>query len=122
MTLELALEKNLVNRALDRVAGSASEATLEVSFDASDKDGLRRRALRAAVEDARGIAGVLAEAAGVTLEGIERIEHGRVRLVGRREREFSGMARARNESDSDPDIEPRALEAEVGVSIVYRIS
>ena len=107
--------------ATSRVAGSASEATLAVSFDASDRDGLRTRALRAAVEDARGIALILAEASGVKIEGVERIDHGNVRFGGGAEREFEGFARRRG-SGADPDIEPRAVDAEVEVSIAYRIS
>ena len=117
---ELPLEKDLMNRALDRVAGSASEATLTVSFDVSDRDGLKRRALRAAVEDARGIAGVLAEASGVKIEGIERVDHGRVGFGGSAAREFGGFRGRRDLAD--PDIEPGAVEASVEVSIGYRVS
>ena len=109
-----------MNRALDRVAGSASEATLGVSFDVSDRDGLKRRALRAAVEDARGIARVLAEATGVKIEGIERVDHGRVGFGGSAAREFEGF-RGRRDS-VDPDIEPGAVEAEVAVTIAYKVS
>ena len=121
LRVDLPLEKDLMNRALDRVAGSVSEATLAVSFDASDRDGLRKRALRAAVEDALGIARVLAEASGVKLGGIERVEHGRVSFGGSANREFEGFAR-RRESGADPDIEPSAVDAEVDVTLVYRIS
>ena len=121
LRLELPLDRDLMNLVLDRVAGSASEATLRVSFDASDKEGLRRRALRAAVEDARGIAGVLSESAGLKLEGIERAWHGPVNIGGR-DREFVGLRRARAGGGADPDIEPRALEAAVEVSIVYQVS
>ena len=117
---ELPLEKEMMNRALDRVAGSASEATLGVSFDVSDRDGLKRRALRAAVEDARGIAGVLAEATEVKIEGIERVDHGRVGFGGSAAREFEGFRRRRD--SADPDIEPGAVEANVEVTIGYRVS
>ena len=120
LRVELPLEKDLMNRALDRVAGSASEATLGVSFDVSDRDGLKRRALRAAVEDARGIARVLAEATGVKIEGIERVDHGRVGFGGSAAREFEGF-RGRRDS-VDPDIEPGAVEAEVAVTIAYKVS
>ncbi len=94
---------------------------LRVSFDASDKEGLCRQALRAAVEDACGIAEVLSESAGLKLEGIERTWHCPVNIGGRVP-EFAGMRRARAEGGADPDIEPRALESAVEVPIVYRVS
>ena len=79
------------------------------------------RVLRAAVEDARGIVLILAEASGVKLEGVERIDHGNVRFGGGAEREFESFARRRG-SGADPDIEPQAVDAEVEVSIAYWIS
>lgn len=77
--------------------------------------------MRALLEDALGIARVLAEASGVKLGGIERVEHGQVSFGGSAEREFEGFARRRG-SGADPDIEPRAVDAKVDVTLVYRIS
>jgi uncharacterized protein YggE len=51
--VELSFDKELLDRVLGQVARSASEAAVTVSFDVSDRDALRRRAMRAAVTDAQ---------------------------------------------------------------------
>ncbi|MEJ7815723.1 MAG: SIMPL domain-containing protein [Rubrobacter sp.] len=51
--VELSFDKELLDRVLGQVAWSASEAAVTVSFDVSDRDTLRRRAMRAAVADAQ---------------------------------------------------------------------
>lgn len=53
---------------------------------------------------------------------MQGVRHGDVGLGARGDREFEGVARARSSSNSDPDIEPRALEANVELSIAYRTS
>ncbi len=52
--VELPFDKELLDRVLGQVARSASEAAVTVSFDVSDRDTLRRRAMRAAAADAQG--------------------------------------------------------------------
>ena len=111
LRVELPLEKDLMNRALDRVAGSASEATLGVSFDVSDRHGLKRKALRAAVEDAR-----YREGLGRSNRGEDRGDRARrsrrVGFGGSAAREFEGFRRRRD--SVDPDIEPGAIRAVLG--------
>ena len=123
LRLELPLEKELLNDVLGRVARSASEASVDVSFDVSDRKGLRRRAMRAAVEDAQESARVLAEASGATLGEIVSVDYSFVEV---RTRRFSYVHRLRGLLMEDPaptpDVEPEALDAEEGVTIVWEIS
>jgi uncharacterized protein len=123
LRLELPLEKELLNNVLGRVAHSASEASVEISFDVSDRKGLRRRAMRAAVEDAQESAWVLAEASGATLGEIVSVDYSFVEV---RTRRFSyGYRRpglAMEEALPAPDVEPEALDAEEGVTVVWEIA
>lgn len=122
LRLELAFDKDLLDRVLGSVARSASEATLRVSFDVSDRESLRRRAMQAAVADAREAARVLAESAGASLGEIERIDYSFVEV---RTRSFSYNlfeADASMMASPTPDVEPEALEAEEGVTVVWSIS
>ncbi len=123
LRLELPLEKELINDVLGRVATSASEASVEVSFDVSDRKGLRRQAMRAAVEDAQESARVLAEASVSTLGEMVNLDYSFVEI---RRRPFSyGYRKAGLLADAAapaPDVEPEALDAEEGVTIVWEIS
>lgn len=121
LRLELPLDKDLLNRALAQVAQSASEATVNISFDVSDKETLHRRALRAAVENARDSALVLADAAGVTLGEMVRIDYGFVE-VRVRSRHVSYDAGVLAEAAPAPDIEPEALNAQENVTVVWAIT
>ena len=123
LRLELPLEKELLNNVLGRVAGSASEASVKVSLDVSDRKGLRRRAMRAAVEDAQKSAQVLVEASGATLGEMMSLDYSFVEI---RTRTFSYGYRKpgplTEAAASAPDVEPEALDAEEGVTIVWEIS
>lgn len=123
LRLELPLEKELLNNVLGRVASSASEASVDIPFDVSDRKGLRRRAMRAAVEDAQESAWVLAEASGATLGEIVSVDYSFVEV---RTRRFSyGYRRpglAMEEALPAPDVEPEALDAEEGVTVVWEIA
>ena len=123
MRLELPLQKELLNDVLGRVARSASEASVDVSFDVTDRKGLRRRAMRAAVEDAQESARVLAESSGATLGEMVILDYSFVEV---RTRRFSFAQRLRGfrmeDPDPTPDVEPEALDAEEGVTIVWEIS
>jgi uncharacterized protein YggE len=121
LRLELPLDRDLLNRALAQVAQSASEATVNISFDVSDKESLHQRALRAAVENARESARVLADAAGVALGEITRIDYGFVEVRVRSRSVVYEMADA-SAAAPPPDIEPEALDAEENVTVVWAIT
>lgn len=122
LRLELPLDKERLNRVLGRVATSTSEASVSVSFDVSDRESMKREAMRAAVTDARESAEVLAEASGVELGKIGRIDYSYVEI---RSRSFSYDTRMRamdmKESAATPDIKPEELEASENVTIVWEI-
>ncbi len=119
--LELDLDKELLNRVLRRVAQSASEATVIISFGVSDRETLRRKAMRIAVADALETARLLAESTGTSLDQID------YSFIEIRRRSFSydlaagGRDAMRALSEPAPDVEPEALEAEEGVTIVWSI-
>ena len=122
LRLELPVDKERLNRVLGRIATSTSEASITISFDVSERESLKRRAMRAAVEDTRQSAEVLAEASGVTLGEIERIDYSYLEI---RSRPFSYDTLTREatmaRSAATPDIEPEELEARESVTIVWEI-
>lgn len=122
LRLELAFEKDLLDRVLGSVARSASEAAVRISFDVSDRKAPRRRAMKAAVKDARETARVLAESAGASLGEIEQIDYSFVEI---RTRSFSYTLAEHDASrlaSPAPEVEPEAMEAEEGVTVVWSIS
>ncbi len=123
LRLELPFDKELLNGVLTRVASSASEAAVTISFDVSDVESLRRRAMRAAVADAREGARVLAEASGATLGEILSIDYSYVEIRTRRlSYEFANASAMYDAAPPAPDVEPEALDAEEGVTVVWEIS
>lgn len=121
LRLELPMDREVLNRVLGRVAESASEARLGISFDVSDKESLRRRAMREAVADARRSADVLAEAAGVSLGEISKIDYSFVEVRHRSGFAFDA-AYAVAEAAPSPSIEPEEIDAEQSVTVVWSIS
>lgn len=121
LKLELPFDKDLLNRVLGQIALGASETTVKISFDVSDKETLRRRAMGAAVADARASAQVLADAASLALGEIVRIDYGFVEVRVRSHLRSYEMADAMADV-SPPDIEPEALDAEESVTIVWEIT
>ena len=65
-----------VGKVIDLAFGAGANSLNGVSFSASDTDAARKEALKAAVEQARVKAEVLAEAAGLKITGIEAINEG----------------------------------------------
>ena len=65
-----------VGKVIDLAFGAGANSLNGVSFSASDTDAARKEALKAAVEQARVKAEVLAEAAGLKIIGIEAINEG----------------------------------------------
>ena len=65
-----------VGKVIDLAFGAGANSLNGVSFSASDTDAARKEALKAAVEQARVKAEVLAEAAGLKINGIEAINEG----------------------------------------------
>ena len=65
-----------VGKVIDLAFGAGANSLNGVSFSASDTDAARKEALKAAVEQARVKAEMLAEAAGLKITGIEAINEG----------------------------------------------
>ncbi len=122
MRLELAFDKELLNRVLECVAQSASEAIVRVSFNVSDREALRRRAMRASVADAQNAAEVLAESANVTLGDIEQLDYSFIEIHTRSfSYEFGDEDVDMLPAFAAPNVEPEVLNLEEGVTIVWSI-
>ncbi len=123
LRLELPFDRDVLNGVLTRVASSASEAAVSVSFEVSDGEALRRAAMRAAVGDALESARVLADAAGATLGEMVRIDYSHVEVRTRRlAYELAEPMPALAASMPAPDVHPQALDAEEGVTLMWEVS
>lgn len=123
LRLELPFDMDTLNGVLTRVARSASEAAVTVSFQVADTEALRRAAMRAAVGDAMESARVLADAAGTKLGEMVRIDYSytedRTRgLTYELAEPMPAFAR----SMPAPDVNPQALDVEEGVTVVWEVS
>jgi len=119
LNLELPLDQDLLNRALIRLAESASQATFSIYFAVKDQDALRQRVLADAVAQARENAETLARAAGVQLGEILRIEYGWTEV------RFSERMMTYEASEMPtspmPDIQPDEIEAGDNVTVIWAI-
>lgn len=119
LRLELPFDRDLLNGVLTRVARSASEAAVTVSFDVTDREALRRGAMRAAVADALEGARVLADAAGAELGEMVRIDYSYVEVRTRGlSYDLADPVAGVAASVRAPDVRPEALDAEEGVTVV----
>ena len=119
LRLELPLDQDLLNRTLAQLAQSASQATFSIYFAVKDGNALRQRVLADAVARARENAETLAQAAGVQLGDILRIDYGwtEIRVSERIMSYDASMAY----SMPIPDIEPDEIEAGDNVTVVWAI-
>jgi uncharacterized protein len=119
LRLELPLDQDLLNRALVQLAESASQATFSIYFAVKDQDALRQRVLANAVARARENAETLAQAAGVQLGEILRIEYGWAEV------RFSERMMTYEASEMPtspmPDIQPDEIEAGDNVTVIWAI-
>lgn len=120
LTLELPLDQDLLNRTLAGVARSVGEPSVSIAFDVSDKEPLQRRVLQATVANARGNAATLADAAGVGLGEIIRIEYAALEVRFRSRRALYDSTIMAEEAA--PDVTPSTLDAEDTVTVVWRIA
>jgi uncharacterized protein YggE len=122
MQIELPMDKELLNKVFRHIAQGHSGAQIRLSFSVRDKDALRRKALAKAVEEARENARTLAEAAGVTLGELRRIDYGWTE-VQVRSRLANVMAGSLAEAhEPEVDIEPEDVCAEDSVTLVFEIA
>lgn len=119
MRLELPMDRDFLNRAIGHVAESASETSLVISFEVSDKEGLRREALKNAVVEARRSAEILTREAGASLGDVLKMNYGFGDVRHRSGVMFDADYAL---SKSTPDIEPEEVDAEQSVTIEWSIS
>ena len=120
LRLELPLDQDLLNRTLMQLAESTSQATFSIYFSVKDQDALRQRVLANAVARARENAETLAQAAGVQLGEILRIEYGWAEIRFS-ERMMTYDASEAEPSPPMPDIQPDEIEAGDNVTVIWAI-
>ena len=121
LRLEMPIDRERLNEVLQVVSESRSAPRVSISFATSDEEGLRLRAIEAAVEQASRNAESIAKAAGLKLKEIQDIEYGwsEVRI---HRYAYALEARMADEGPaSAPDIEPGELTASESVTVRWRV-
>jgi hypothetical protein len=121
LKIELPNEKRLLNSLLRDIAKSESGARIRISFTVKDKEQAKKRALEAAVENAKNNASILANSAGVKLGAIEQIEYGYSEMHIYDHQMNMVCEESAEESRFEADIEPAEVSAEDSVTIIYGI-
>jgi len=99
---------------LDAAVSAGATSISGVRFDLKDRTGAEQAALKAAIADARSQADVAAQAAGVKVERISRLEVNREGMAPPQPRQ---MFRAEMAASAAPPIAPGELEVRVSVSM-----
>jgi uncharacterized protein len=121
MSIDLPMEKALLNKVFRHIAQGHSGAEITLSFSVKDKDDLRKRVLAQAVQTAKENAETLASAAGVTLGKLQQIDYGWAEVRIHRP-EAIMMCEDSPAMSEDGEIEPADVTAEDNVTLVYEIA
>lgn len=100
---------------LDSAISAGSNSISGISFDVSNREAAYEQALQAAMQDARSKAGVLAEAAGVTLGAVQTIETYTSTPI------YSPVARLDLAEAAAVPIAPGQIDVTVDVTVVFEI-
>ena len=120
LRLTVPMEKQRVNDVFTAAVRSSADAELRVHFEASDREGIQKRVLQAAVADAREKALVLAAAAERSLGKILGISHSWSEISFSSMR-YSMSACASVDSMVAPDLEPEDVTSSDTVEIVWEL-
>ncbi|MFZ4704293.1 MAG: SIMPL domain-containing protein [Candidatus Methylumidiphilus sp.] len=121
LRLEIPFGKETLNRALDAIAASGSDANFNIRFAVAETEELKKRTLQAAVADAAAKARIIAEAAAVRLGGIVRVDYGSMEIhFVEPDFDVSPMA-CKAPSTPETDIEPEEVSSSVSVTFVWEI-
>jgi uncharacterized protein len=118
--VEMALDRKTVGSILSNIAKSEAIPEVAIVFEVSDQEGMMQEVLANAVQSACRRAETIAAAAGLKLGAIQKIEYGWTEI--RVSSEEGRIACSRSEPmGSMPEIDPAAIEAEDGVTMVWSI-
>jgi len=119
LRLELLVDCDQLNRALEAVAVSGTQAKFGIEFQVRDQAGFREALLADAMRSARRNAEASVSAAGCRLGKVQSIEYGWSEI------RFSSMEYARDLSEAcamgSPDIEPEDVDAQDSVTMVWQL-
>lgn len=120
MRLELPVDRDQLNRALEAVAVSGTQAKFSIGFEVRDQAGFREALLADAMRSARRNAEAIVSAAGCRLGKVVSIEYGwsEIRFSSSIDyaREVSGPC-----AMASPDIEPEDVDAQDSVTVVWQL-
>jgi uncharacterized protein YggE len=120
LRLELPVDRDLLNKALEAVATGSTDAEFAVGFEVKDRAGLREAVLADATKAARRNADAIVSSAGCRLGKVLSIEyHWSEIRFGSFEHHLSRGIMA--EACGAPDIEPEDVDAEDSVTLVWEL-
>lgn len=120
LRMELPIDKDLLNKVLDKIIEARSGAEISIAFSVKDKESLKKETLQEAVRVAKTNARTLADAAGLKLGKLQQLDYGwtEVRIY---EQESVMAYEAPSRATHRIDIEPEEVTAHDSVTLVYEI-
>lgn len=115
LRLELPLQMDRLNRIVAACAGSGAAPEIDVEFGVKDHEAVREQLLAVAVANARRRGEILAQAAGVKLGEIQRIDYGVMDV------RVSSYSYDMSLAEAGPDLTPGDLDAADKVTVVWQI-
>ncbi len=117
VNLEFTMDKELLNRVLDKLGHSQSKAKFEIRFTVKDPEPMKQEALSKAVKNAQEKARVIAEAAGVQLGDLLQGDYSweEIHLFSPTSVEI------REEASMAADLSPKDVEHGDSVTLVWEI-
>ena len=109
-----------VGKVIDLAFGAGANSLNGVSFSASDTDAARKEALKAAVEQARVKAEVLAEAAGLKITGIEAINEGGTYSFDSGLNNFRSKGMADEAAEAETVVQAAKIQVNSTVNITFK--
>lgn len=122
LKLEFAFDNERLGRVLAALCGTALTPEINIGYTVKDREAAKNALIGAAVKDAQQKAAALAEAAGVQLRGIRRIDYSMDEIaLAVRPMLFAGAKREMCEDSVGPEIVPEDIKAEDTVTIEWEL-
>lgn len=121
LRLELDVDREKLNRALNAIATSGSHAQFTIHFEVRDRAGFRAAVIADATRTARRNAEAIAAAAGCRLGKVRSIDYNwsEIRFASMHHELAYGVMAER--SIAAPDIEPEDVKGQDSVSVVFEL-
>lgn len=120
LRVEIPMDREKINAVFRALAGCGADPEIGIRFEVSDSEGLKQRAIEAAVKNAADRAEIIARAAGLKIGPIVKIDYG-FSEVQVYHTDFLMNACGADGNLAAPDLEPQALGVSDRVNVTWQL-